>query len=99
MHEFPGMEYEDKEKTRPLCPTCKLEMEKMCRLDHPCTCANDIHYGIRYCPECGKVVCPCGSSDVVGISRVTGYLQTIESFNRSKQQEVKDRHRWNLGDA
>ncbi len=39
------------------------------------------------CPKCGFVGC-----DVV--SRITGYLQNLSSFNLSKRQEFLDRHRY-----
>ena len=94
-----GIEYTDKEKTIPICPECGLPMLKMCAQDHPCTCAATVHAGIMYCPECGDPVCPCNSHDVAPLSRVTGYIQDLNGFNASKRQEVKDRFRWNLGDA
>jgi ribonucleoside-triphosphate reductase len=41
------------------------------------------------CPKCGYVGC-----DV--ISRITGYLQNLQSWNMSKRQEFIDRHRYTL---
>ncbi|MHA2210105.1 MAG: anaerobic ribonucleoside-triphosphate reductase [Candidatus Thorarchaeota archaeon] len=41
------------------------------------------------CPKCGYVGC-----DV--ISRITGYLQNLQSWNHSKRQEFIDRHRYTL---
>lgn len=81
------------------CPNCGSEaLQKMCPLDH-CHCPHQIIETIDYCPICGEQICPeCGSHDVVQISRVTGYLQEVSGFNAGKKQEVKDRHRWNLGD-
>lgn len=50
------------------------------------------------CNECGydgkfKGNCPrCGSSDVVHLARVTGYLSTsVDHFNNAKKAEVSDR--------
>jgi rRNA maturation endonuclease Nob1 len=87
----------DTTKNCPLCGETFKNLQKMCKLDH-CNCSHtDPIHKIAYCPECNKPVCPeCGSHDVVQISRVTGYLAEISGFNRGKQQEVRDRHRWNL---
>jgi anaerobic ribonucleoside-triphosphate reductase len=79
----------------PVCPECGSTdgIIPMCPNDHLCTCIGDIHEGIRYCEICGKPTCPCGSEDVVSITRVTGYLQSLEGMNNGKQQEIKDRVR------
>jgi hypothetical protein len=67
---------------------------------YPCTCHDDIHSGIKYCPVCGVPVCPvCGSADVVAISRVTGYLSDISGWGAGKRQELKDRQRYSLTDG
>ena len=57
-----------------------------------------INFHIRYCKHCGESldvsnrVCPkCGSSDIQGISRVTGYLSLDERFGPGKVAERKDR--------
>lgn len=71
-------------------------MREACHRDHPCTCGNEIHSGIAYCPDCGDPICPdCGSHDVAQISRVTGYLAEVSGWNKGKQQELKDRDRYN----
>ena len=79
------------------CPSCgeKKRVEKMCPNDHPCICTEDVHAGIMYCELCGKPTCPCGSEDVGVTSRVTGYLSDVKGWNASKQQELKDRVRYN----
>jgi anaerobic ribonucleoside-triphosphate reductase len=41
-------------------------------------------------------VCPCGSHDVVGITRVTGYMQDLAGMNEGKQREIKDRKRYDI---
>ncbi len=41
------------------------------------------------CPKCGRV-----GVDI--ISRITGYAQSLSSWNRSKRQEFLDRHRYTL---
>lgn len=53
------------------------------------------------CNSCNKTsrglstVCEyCGSTNVDGITRVTGYFSKISSWNISKVQELKDRHKY-----
>ena len=57
-----------------------------------------INFHIRYCKNCGAYLhnnesnCPsCGSTDIQGISRVTGYLSLDERFGPGKYQERQDR--------
>lgn len=57
-----------------------------------------INFHIRYCKNCGTYLkenekfCPnCGSSDIQGISRVTGYLSLDERFGPGKYYEREDR--------
>lgn len=39
--------------------------------------------------------CPkCGGTNVDSWSRITGYLQNIEGWNRGKRQELKDRYKY-----
>ncbi|KKH19853.1 anaerobic ribonucleoside-triphosphate reductase [Methanosarcina mazei] len=39
--------------------------------------------------------CPkCGSGNVQHLSRITGYLQSVEGWNRGKRQELRDRKRY-----
>ncbi len=52
------------------------------------------------CKACNKVsrglrdTCPCcGSFDVDGITRITGYFTTVSSWNKGKLGELKDRYR------
>jgi len=81
------------------CPDCGDGinlLQKMCELDH-CHCSHDIVESVAFCPKCGESICPkCGTHDVVGISRVTGYLQELRGFNEGKRQEVKDRQRYDI---
>jgi len=79
------------------CPRCgETRLQILCPLDH-CQCTHEILTRIEYCPLCGCPVCPdCGSHDVVQISRVTGYLQDVSGWNAGKQQELKDRVRYQL---
>ncbi|PJI07865.1 MULTISPECIES: anaerobic ribonucleoside-triphosphate reductase [Clostridium] len=57
-----------------------------------------INFHIRYCKHCGEYLetseakCPkCGSYDIQGISRVTGYLSLDERFGVGKSAERADR--------
>jgi len=57
-----------------------------------------INFHIRYCKNCGETVetglnhCQkCGSSEIQGISRVTGYLALDERFGKGKYEEKQDR--------
>ncbi len=57
-----------------------------------------INFHIRYCKDCGTYLhnnessCPsCGSTNIQGISRVTGYLSLDERFGPGKAQERDDR--------
>ncbi|OOM11132.1 anaerobic ribonucleoside triphosphate reductase [Clostridium saccharobutylicum] len=57
-----------------------------------------INFHIRYCRECGTYLhgneakCPsCGSTDIQGVSRVTGYLSLDERFGPGKYHEREDR--------
>ncbi|NVM57210.1 MAG: anaerobic ribonucleoside-triphosphate reductase, partial [Desulfobacterales bacterium] len=52
------------------------------------------------CKVCGRLsrglheACPyCGSSDVDGITRITGYFTRVSSWNKGKLGELKDRYR------
>ncbi|GAA0177983.1 anaerobic ribonucleoside triphosphate reductase [Clostridium sediminicola] len=57
-----------------------------------------INFHMKYCKDCGARVeadentCPkCGSSNIQGISRVTGYLSLDERFGAGKVAERADR--------
>ncbi|MGN2339314.1 anaerobic ribonucleoside triphosphate reductase [Clostridium cagae] len=57
-----------------------------------------VNFHIRYCKDCGTYLhsneskCPtCCSTDIQGISRVTGYLSLDERFGPGKYQERADR--------
>lgn len=83
-----------------VCPVCHSAsgLRPMCELDGRCSCAMELQPTIKYCESCGDPVCPgCGSHDVVQISRVTGYLQEVSGWNAGKQQELKDRKRYDVG--
>ena len=43
--------------------------------------------------------CPvCGSTNVVHITRVTGFFSIVENWNAGKKKELEDRRKHNLGD-
>lgn len=54
-----------------------------------------INFSIRYCKKCFKdvigEVCTCGSREIQGVSRVTGYLSLDERFGAGKSAERADR--------
>ena len=57
-----------------------------------------VNFHIRYCRDCGsdlhshEAKCPkCGSTNIQGISRVTGYLSLDERFGPGKYHEREDR--------
>ncbi|MGL5151956.1 MAG: anaerobic ribonucleoside-triphosphate reductase [Clostridium sp.] len=57
-----------------------------------------INFHIRYCKICGKYLtnnqskcCSCGSHEIQGISRVTGYLSLDERFGSGKYHERAER--------
>lgn len=79
------------------CPGCGESVEHQCELDRICHCAETHQATTKYCPLCGKAVCPtCGCHDVVQISRVTGYLADVAGWSEGKRQELKDRTRYNI---
>ena len=90
----------EKSKEKPKCPNCdEIHIGKRCEADPigGCHCALTVQSGIKYCDVCGKITCPtCGDHDVIGVSRVTGYLSDINGWGASKQQELKDRNRYNI---
>ena len=57
-----------------------------------------VNFHMRYCKDCGEILhsneskCPkCNSTDIQGISRVTGYLSLDERFGAGKSAERHDR--------
>lgn len=57
-----------------------------------------INFHIRYCKNCGTYLyngeqecTECGSHDIQGVSRVTGYLSLDERFGKGKYEERADR--------
>lgn len=78
------------------CPICKGNTIAMCENDNG-SCSHGIVGGTKICDICGEFICPkCGAHDVTPISRVTGYLSPIHGWNKSKQQELIDRTRYNV---
>jgi anaerobic ribonucleoside-triphosphate reductase len=81
------------------CPNCgETHLQPMCELDHICNCPEEVTSGILFCSKCKQPMCPCGSHDVVQISRVTGYLSDVGGWNKAKLAELKDRSRYNISD-
>lgn len=78
------------------CPVCgeAQSLSLMCPLDHT-HCWHGILESLEYCPICGEAICPeCGTHDVTQISRVTGYMASVGGWNEGKQQELRDRVRY-----
>lgn len=62
---------------------------------NPCRTVNA---GTKNCPLCEQPMCPvCGRHDVTQISRVTGYMSSVQGWNEAKKQELKDRKRYDVG--
>lgn len=58
-------------------------------------CHREMVPNTEVCPLCGNPVCPdCMNHVVETLSRVTGYLSTVSSWGAAKQQEFKDRQRY-----
>lgn len=76
--------------------------------DHPCPvhvwvtynekkCMHDTVPHISYCPVCDQPACPdCMNHNVHQLSRVTGYVSNVSGWNAAKQQELKDRVRYDV---
>ena len=78
------------------CPNCKQYPFEMCERDTG-TCDHGVVPGIKVCELCGEFICPiCGAHDVSPISRVTGYYSPVEAWAAGKQQELKDRNRYEV---
>lgn len=57
-----------------------------------------VHSGTKNCPLCKQAMCPvCGRHSVIQLSRVTGYISTVQGWNEGKKQELKDRKRYDIG--
>jgi hypothetical protein len=87
------------------CPRCGMKNpELMCKVDAYSVvlklkgfkCGNgDIVAGAELCPVCNRSFCPkCHNHSVVALSRVTGYVQSVDGWNNGKKQELKDRQRY-----
>lgn len=87
------------------CPRCFIiNPELLCKVDaysvilklKGLKCGNgDIIPGVDLCPVCNRSMCPkCYNHNVVSLSRVTGYVQSVDGWNNGKKQELKDRQRY-----
>jgi hypothetical protein len=77
------------------CPVCgeASALKIMCPLDHA-HCSHTVIESLAYCPICGHAICPeCGTHDVSQMSRITGYVSSVEGWNKAKAQELMDRVR------
>lgn len=55
-------------------------------------CLKDFHVAAGLKDQCPN----CGSSKVEHLSRITGYLQAVSGWNKGKQQELKDRKKYDI---
>lgn len=70
----------------------------MCENDSG-VCNHSITDGISICSICGEFMCPiCKSHDVSAVSRVTGYYSPVDAWCEGKKQELRDRHRYAVGE-
>ncbi len=68
------------------CPTCSYQSS----IDWRTMRFNSVE-------ELARIKCPrCGHVGVEVFSRITGYLQGLQTWNQSKRQEFLDRHRYHL---
>jgi hypothetical protein len=87
------------------CPECgQNESQLLCKVDaysihlklrgKKCR-TGEIISGTEICPVCNHSICPqCMNHDVIALSRVTGYVQSVDGWNNAKKQELKDRQRY-----
>ena len=93
---FKEEQFENEQKDCPNCGEKFGNLEEMCELDH-CHCNHEIVHGLAYCPVCKRACCPlCMSHDVSQVSRVTGYLASVDGWNKAKQAELRDRKRYSV---
>lgn len=77
----------------------KVEEGKICPyqswiMANTAGCGKDMVGGLAYCPVCGEAVCPdCDNHNVNQLSRVTGYIGSVDGWNAGKKQELADRTR------
>ena len=87
------------------CPRCGVRNpELICKIDaysvvlkiQGKNCRKgEVISGTDLCPVCNRPMFPeCYNHDVVSLSRVTGYVQSIDGWNNGKKQELKDRQRY-----
>ena len=78
---------------------CKVDVYSVhLKLNNIVSCRRDeMISGVDMCPVCGRVMCPeCYNHDCISLSRVTGYIQSVDGWNEGKKQELKDRKRYTI---
>lgn len=91
-----------------VCPNCGMNgLELMCKVDSYSvyikmndivSCRRGVAIpGVEICPVCDRAMCPrCFNHDCVALSRVTGYIQSVDGWNVAKKQELLDRKRYDI---
>lgn len=90
------------EKDKVYCGICKKEIVDefmQANIDKDLQPTDD---GVIVCSEeCAKEyerALPHQGQPIQQFSRITGYYQNVTGFNKGKQQELKDRHRYGISD-
>ncbi len=60
-------------------------------------CCKAVNPGIKNCELCEKPICSaCLNHNVQQLSRVTGYMSSVEGWNSAKLHELKNRKRYDI---
>ena len=77
------------------CPECgtKAAIRPQCPIEHVTGCIHEKSNGFAVCPICGEFVCPQDLTmhQVIVLSRITGYVSSVDGWGKGKRQELLDR--------
>ena len=68
-----------------------IEKKQKDTMDLRCSMCRTVKNEMQLKVENGLYKCECGSTDIQGVSRITGYLALDERFGKGKKAERKDR--------